>query len=86
MELQKNTHHVYRLMYHFVWIPKYRHKVFEEPYQAAMKAMIEKIGYDYDIDIVGRSRYRGEKLWFHVLTMLLYIKAREVVALPSQRA
>ena len=51
MELQRNTHHVYRLMYHFVWIPKYRHKVFVEPYREAMKAIIRKIGYDYDIDI-----------------------------------
>ncbi len=39
-------------MYHFVWIPKYRHKVFMEPYRATMKAIIQKIGYDYDIDIV----------------------------------
>lgn len=52
MELQRNAHHVYRLMYHFVWIPKYRHKVFVEPYRAAMKAIIQKIGYDYNIDIV----------------------------------
>ncbi len=52
MELQKNTHHVYRLMYHFVWIPKYRNKVFEEPYRGALKDIIRKIGYDYDIDIV----------------------------------
>ncbi len=52
MELQKNTHHVYRLMYHFVWIPKYRHKVFREPYREALKGIIEKIGYDYNIDIV----------------------------------
>ena len=52
MELQRNTHHVYRLMYHFVWIPKYRHKVFEEPLREAMKAIIQKIGYDYNIDIV----------------------------------
>lgn len=22
MELRRNTHHVYRIMYHFVWIPK----------------------------------------------------------------
>ncbi|MBM7074556.1 transposase, partial [Shewanella sp. 202IG2-18] len=28
MELQRNSHHVYRLMYHFVWVPKYRRKVF----------------------------------------------------------
>jgi putative transposase len=51
MKLQRNTHHVYRLMYHFVWIPKYRHKVFVEPYREAMKAIIYKIGYDYDFDI-----------------------------------
>ena len=52
MKLQRNTHHVFRLMYHFVWIPKYRHKVFCEPYRSELKAIIQKIGYDYDIDIV----------------------------------
>ena len=52
MELQRNTHHVFRIMYHFVWIPKYRHKIFEEPYRGVMKSIIEKIGYDYNIDIV----------------------------------
>ena len=52
MDLQKNTHHVYRLMYHFVWIPKYRHKVFVEPQRETMKAIIQKVGYDYGIDIV----------------------------------
>ncbi len=52
MDLQTNTHHVYRLMYHFVWIPKYRNKVFEEPYRTVLKDIISKIGYDYEIDIV----------------------------------
>ncbi len=52
MELQRNTHHVYRLMYHFVWIPKYRHKVFVEPQRESMKSIIQKIGYDYEFDIV----------------------------------
>jgi len=52
MELQRNTHHVFRLMYHFVWIPKYRHKVFMEPYRTTMKAIIKKIGHDYDIEII----------------------------------
>ena len=52
MELQRNTHHVFRLMYHFVWIPKYRHKVFSEPYRSELKAIIQKIGYDDNIDIV----------------------------------
>lgn len=51
MKLDKNAHHVYRLMYHFVWIPKYRHKVFEEPYREVLKDIIKKVGYDYDIDI-----------------------------------
>jgi putative transposase len=51
MDLQRNTHHVYRLMYHFVWIPKYRHKVFVVPYREAMKSIIRKIGYDYNLDI-----------------------------------
>lgn len=52
MELQRNSHHVFRLMYHFVWIPKYRHKVFEEPYRSDLIRIIEKRGYDYDIDVV----------------------------------
>ena len=49
MELQRNTHHVFRLMYHFVWIPKYLHKVFSEPYRSELKAIIQKIGYDYNV-------------------------------------
>ena len=52
MDLQKNTHHVFRIMYHFVWIPKYRHKVFTEPYRTILKNIIEQIGYDYNIEIV----------------------------------
>jgi len=52
MELQRNSHHVYRIMYHFVWIPKYRHKVFQEPQRGMLKGIIEKIGYDYNIEIV----------------------------------
>ena len=39
-------------MYHFVWIPKYRRKVFSDPYRETMKAIIHKAGFDYDIDIV----------------------------------
>ena len=52
MELQRNTHHVFRIMYHFVWIPKYRHKVFVDPYRSSLKSIIRKIGYDYNIEIV----------------------------------
>ncbi len=39
-------------MYHFVWIPKYRHKIFVEPYRTVLKNIIEQIGYDYNIEIV----------------------------------
>ena len=52
MELSRNSHHVFRIMYHFVWIPKYRHKIFKEPYRGVLKEIINKIGYDYNIDIV----------------------------------
>jgi putative transposase len=52
MELTRNLHHVFRIMYHFVWIPKYRHKVFAEPYRSRLKDIIYKIGYDYNIEIV----------------------------------
>tara|TARA_B110000503_G_C6805968_1_gene273070 strand:- start:35 stop:439 length:405 start_codon:yes stop_codon:yes gene_type:complete len=38
-------------MYHFVWIPKYRHKVFKSPYREVLKDIIKKVGYDYDINI-----------------------------------
>jgi len=51
MKLDRNAHHVYRLMYHFVWIPKYRHKVFKSPHREVLKDIIKKVGYDYDINI-----------------------------------
>lgn len=35
-----------------VWIPKYIHKVFSEPYRSRLKEIIHKIGYDYNIEIV----------------------------------
>lgn len=53
MELSRNSHHVFRIMYHFVWIPKYRHKLFVEPCRSMLKDIICKIGYDYNIEIVG---------------------------------
>jgi len=39
-------------MYQFVWISKFPHKVFIEHCRAMMKVIIQKVGYDYDIDIV----------------------------------
>ena|SRR3990172_12994325 len=52
MELTRNSHHVFRIMYHFVWIPKYRHGVFVEPYRMSLKEILYKIGYDYNIEVV----------------------------------
>lgn len=52
MELRRNSHHVFRIMYHFVWIPKYRRKVFKDPYRQSLKLIIQKAGYDYNIEIV----------------------------------
>lgn len=36
-------------MCHFVWIPIYRHKIFEAPFRRELKAIIHKIADDYDI-------------------------------------
>ena len=49
MELIRGLHNVYRIMYHFVWIPKYRHKVFVEPYRTKLKGIIIKSAYDHDM-------------------------------------
>lgn len=49
MQLHRHTHHVFRLMYHFVWIPKYRHKGFGEPAAARLKQGLRKIGYDMPV-------------------------------------
>ena len=51
MELEHGLHNVYRIMYHFVWIPKYRHKVFAEPYREVLKGIIQKAAYDYDMKV-----------------------------------
>jgi len=53
MDLQRNTHCVYRWMYHSVRISKYRPKILEEPYRSELKLIISKIGCDHNIDIVG---------------------------------
>ena len=46
-------------MYHFVWIPKYRHKVFSEPYRSELKAIIQKIGYDDNIEPIAKVLKRA---------------------------
>ena len=33
------------------WTPKYRHKVFAEPYRKNLKAIIEKTAYDYEMEV-----------------------------------
>ena len=53
MGLRRNTHHGVRLIFHFVWIPKYRNKVFAEPYRSSLKAIIGKMTYDDDIELHG---------------------------------
>ncbi len=76
MELQRNSHHEFRLMYHFVWVTKYRHKVFMEPYRRELKGIIGKIGYVMQVmrSISAREFFRirpeikrkyfwGGKLW-----------------------
>jgi len=52
MELQRAQHHIYRLEYHLVWTPKYRNPAFQEPYRTALKGMIVKTAYDYDMEVL----------------------------------
>lgn len=52
MQFARNAHHIYYLHYHFVWIPKYRHKVFEEPHRSYLKYLIRKIAYDYNYEVI----------------------------------
>ena len=52
MELTHGSHQVYRLEYHLVWCPKYRHPVFTEPYRTILKQIIQKAAYDYDMEIL----------------------------------
>ena len=51
MDLQHAEHHVFRLEYHLVWTPKYRHKVFEEPCRSILKEILIKAAHDYDMSI-----------------------------------
>jgi putative transposase len=51
MKIVKNRHHTYRIMYHFVWIPKYRNKVFKGFYREFLIGIIKKIAYDYDMSL-----------------------------------
>mgnify|MGYP001595728662 CR=1 FL=1 len=51
MDLTRSEHHVYYAKYHYVWTPKYRHPVFQEPYRTTLKEIIMKTGYDYDITV-----------------------------------
>ena len=45
MKLQRSSHHVFRLVYHFVWIPKHHHKIF-------MKAMSQKESSGNQLDLL----------------------------------
>ena len=51
MQLSRNSHHVFYLHYHFVWIPKYRHKIFEEPCASFLKQTIRQTAYNYDMEV-----------------------------------
>ena len=44
MELQRNTHHVFRLTYHFVWISKYVIKYLVSHTAVNLKQSFTKLG------------------------------------------
>ena len=51
MEMRRAEHHIYKLQYHLVWTPKYRHAVFVEPQRHDLKAILEKVAFDHDIEM-----------------------------------
>lgn len=51
MPFNKNSHHVFNLHYHFVWIPKYRQKIFVEPYREDLKNIIKQAAYNYNMEV-----------------------------------
>ena len=87
METERNAHHVYRIMYHFVWIPKYRKKIFNELYRGSIKAIIQKVAYDYGIEVeeievpedhihlVVKAKPRMSPAW--IMNVIKSISARE---------
>lgn len=52
MDLQRAPHHVTRLEYHLVWTPKYRRKVFDEPYRTVLQQILVKAAYDHDMTVL----------------------------------
>lgn len=51
MELRRAEHHLYKLQFHLVWTPKYRHAVFAEPQRHDLRAILEKVAFDHDIEM-----------------------------------
>ncbi len=51
MELRRAEHHIYKLQYHLVWTPKYRRAAFAEPQRHDLKAVLEKVAFDHDIEM-----------------------------------
>lgn len=51
VELRRSEHHIYKLAYHLVFCPKYRHPVFKEPQRTMLREILIKAAYDYDMEI-----------------------------------
>ena len=51
MKFHVQAHVTYKTRYHIVWIPKYRHKIFTEPYRSDLKAIIQKAAFDYEMEV-----------------------------------
>jgi len=49
--LRRSRHCVYDLKYHFVWIPKYRKKLFDDRMMERLKEIFREIAEQYDLEI-----------------------------------
>jgi len=49
--LRRSKHSVYDLKYHFVWIPKYRKKLFSDRMTTRLKELFREIAERYEFEI-----------------------------------
>lgn len=49
--LRRSRHYVYDLTYHFVWIQKYRKKLFDARMTKRLKEIFREIAEHYDLEI-----------------------------------
>ena len=51
-QVKRNPHCVYQINYHFVWVPRYRHKVLVGPVAERLKEICYEVAAELDCEIL----------------------------------